>query len=129
MNRPLPKNHLDASPRYLSTLVLMTIACTDSRATQTRDSGQVLDVFRGENRFTDRFFPAEMRVAIGQQLDATMPQFHWKRLIRSLPHLRYTARPDCGFKTRAEAISPFPALRAACGDTRCSPCGLRSPID
>src|SRR5438270_12164929 len=98
----------------------MTIAYTDSRATQTRDSGQVLDVFRGENRFTGRFFPAEMRVAIGQQLDvfegatsqtirdcahsqslrATMPQFHWKRMIRSLPHLQYTAGPDCGLKTR-----------------------------
>src|SRR2546430_13845032 len=29
-HRPVPKHHLDGSPRYLSTLVLMTIACTDS---------------------------------------------------------------------------------------------------
>jgi len=89
---PVPKHHLDASPRYLSTLVLMTIACTNSRATQTRDSCQPLDVFRGESRFTGRLFPAEMRVAIGQQLDVLEDAS--SHTIRDCTTLTITSRHD-----------------------------------
>jgi hypothetical protein len=81
----------------------MTTAYPNSRAAQSKDSGQQLDVLRRENRFTGWYFPAEMRVAVGPQLDVL------GHIIRDCATLTITSGHDAPLSLEATDLLTFPS--------------------